>query len=117
VFAGEADAWKLTLSPDVSPVHEGVTVHRAMAKLDPVVVQHMFIERLLPGAQVTTETDAKKALGAGGQLALIVRPMSIEQIAHVDELGQTLPAHSTAIYPPMANGLVSYFIDPDEDLV
>ncbi|MBL0214537.1 MAG: DUF1015 family protein [Myxococcales bacterium] len=117
VFAGEPDAWKLTLSPEVSPVHEGVTVHRSMAKLDPVVVEHMFLRRLLPGAQVATDTDAKRALGAGGQLTLIVRAMSIEQIAHVDEIGQTLPSHSTAIFPPLANGLVSLVIDPDEDLV
>jgi hypothetical protein len=28
-----------------------------------------------------------------------------------------LPAGSTAIYPPLANGIVSMVIDPDEDLV
>ena len=33
VFAGEADAWKLTLSPDVSPIAEGVAVDRALQKL------------------------------------------------------------------------------------
>lgn len=117
VFTGETDAWKLTLSPDISPVHEGAVVHRAMAKLDPVVIEHMFVQKFLAGAQITTEPDAKKALGAGGQLTLIVRPMSIEQIAHVDEQGQLLPAGSTAIYPALANGLVSMIIDPDEDLV
>lgn len=117
VFAGEPDAWKLTLSPDISPVHEGVAVDRAMAKLDPVVIEHLFVRKLLPGAQVTTDTDVKQALAAGGQLALIVRPLSIEQIAHVDELGQMLPAGSTAIHPPLANGIVSMIIDPDEDLV
>ncbi len=117
VFAGEADAWKLTLSPDVSLLHEGAVVHRAMAKLDPVVIEHMFVQKFLAGAQVTTDTDAKKALAAGGALTLIVRPMSIDQIAQVDEHSQLLPAGSTAIYPPLANGLVSMVIDPDEDLV
>ncbi len=117
VFSGEADAWKLTLSPDISPVHEGAVVHRTMAKLDPVVIEHMFVQKFLAGAQVTTDTDAKKALAAGGQLTLIVRPMSIDQIAHVDEQSQLLPAGSTAIYPPLANGIVSMIIDPDEDLV
>lgn len=117
VFSGEADAWKLTLSPDISPVHEGAVVHRTMAKLDPVVIEHMFVQKFLAGAQVTTDTDAKKALAAGGQLTLIVRPMSIDQIAHVDEQSQLLPAGSTAIYPPLANGIVTMIIDPDEDLV
>ena len=117
VFAGEADAWKLTLSPDVSPVHEGAVVHRDMAKLDPVVIEHMFVQKFLTGAQITTEPDAAKALAAGGQLTLIVRPMSIAQIAYVDEQNQLLPAGSTAIHPPLANGIVSMVIDPDEDLV
>ncbi|CAN5922713.1 hypothetical protein BH11MYX3_BH11MYX3_35810 [soil metagenome] len=117
VFAGEPDAWKLTLSPEVSPVHEGVTVHRAMAKHEPVVLDGLFINRLLPGAQVTTDTDAKRALDAGGQITVIVRAMSIAEIAHVDDLGQTLPPHSTAIFPPLANGLVSNVIDPNEELV
>lgn len=120
VFAGDPDAWKLTLSPDVSPLNEGVTVHRALQKLDPIVIQHLFVERVLPGAQVTTETDAQRALAAvegGASLALIVRPLGVEQIAHVDELGQLLPAGSTAFHPPIAAGLVSLVIERDEDLV
>ncbi len=117
VFAGEPDAWKLTLSPEVSPVHEGVTVHRAMAKHEPVVLEGLFISRLLPGAKVTTDTDAKRALEAGGQITVIVRAMSIAEIAHVDDLGQTLPPHSTAIFPPLANGLVSNVIDSNEEVV
>ena len=120
VFAGEADACKLTLSPDVSPIAEGVAVDRALQKLDPVVVDHLFIERHLPGAQIATEIDAKlalAALGTGANVTLILRPLSVEQIAHVDELGQLLPAHSTAFYPPLAPGLVGLVIDPDEDLV
>lgn len=117
VFSGEADAWKLTLSPDISPVHEGVAIDRALAKFDPVVIEHLFVRKFLPGAQVTTSTDAKQALAGGGQVTLIVRPLSIEQIAHVDELNHLLPAGSTAIHPPLAQGLVSLVIDPDEDLV
>lgn len=119
VFAGEADAWKLTLSPEVSPINEGVKVDRALQKLDPIVVEHLFVERLLPGAQVTTEVDARRAisaLGSGANVALITRPLTVEQIAHVDEVGQLLPAQSTAFHPPIAAGLVSLIIDPDEDL-
>lgn len=120
VFAGEPDAWKLTLSPDVSPIAEGVNVHRALQKLDPVVVEHLFIERHLGGGQVSTDIDAKVALAqltTGANVAIIMRPLSVEQIAHVDELEQLLPAQSTAFYPPIAPGLVSLVIDPDEDLV
>lgn len=119
VFAGDADAWKLTLSPEVSPIAEGVKVDRALQKLDPIVVEHLFVERHLAGAQVTTEVDVRKAiaaLGAGANLVLITRPLTVEQIAHVDELGQLLPAQSTAFHPPMAAGLVSLIINPDEDL-
>jgi uncharacterized protein (DUF1015 family) len=116
VFAGDADAYKLTLSPDISPVHEGAAVDRALAKMDPVVADFLFVQKLLPGAQVTSDTDAKKALAAGGDITLIMRPLSITQIAHVDELNQTLPPDSTSIYPSLAPGLVSFLIDPDEDL-
>lgn len=120
VFAGEPDAWKLTLSPEVSPIAEGVAVDRALQKLDPIVVEYLVIERHLKGAQVSTETDAQVALAAlekGANVALIMRPLSVDQIAHVDELGQLLPAQSTAFHPPILGGLVSLVIDPDEDLV
>lgn len=119
VFAGDADAYKLTLSPEISPIAEGITVHRALQKYDPIVVQQLFVERHLPGAQVTTDTDAARALaalGKGAAAALLVRPLTLEQIAHVDELGQQLPPQSTALHPAVAAGLVSLVIDPDEDL-
>lgn len=119
VFAGDADAYKLTLSPDVSPAHEGVSLDRAIAKLDPSVVEHLFVRRHLASATVTTEPDAVQALAtltSGADLVLLVRPTTIEQIAHVDELSQTLPPSSTAIFPPPAQ-LVAMVIDPDEDLV
>ncbi|MBL9020004.1 MAG: DUF1015 family protein [Myxococcales bacterium] len=119
VFAGDADAYKLTLSPDVSPVHEGVAVDRALAKLDPNVVEHMFVRRHLASATITSEPDAKQALaalGSGAELVLLVRPTSIEQRVHVDELNQTLPPSSTTLYPAPAQ-LVAMIIDPDEEMV
>jgi hypothetical protein len=119
VFAGDADAYKLTLSPEVSPIAEGITVHRALQKYDPVIVQQLFVERHLPGAQVATDTDAGRALaalGKGAAVALLVRPLALDQIAHVDELAQLLPPASTALHPAVAAGLVSLVIDPDEDL-
>jgi hypothetical protein len=120
VFANDPDAWKLTLKPDVSPVAEGVAVDRAIQRLDPIAIQHMFLERVTPGAQVTTEIDAGAALGAlgaGADAVLVTRPVSIAQITHVDQLGQLLPPGSTAFHPPIAPGLISMVIDPDEDLV
>lgn len=125
VFANEADAWKLTLKPDVSPAAEGVAVDRAIQKLDPIAIQHMFLDRVMPKAQVTTDTDAQAALaalgggggGAGADAVLVTRPVSVAQIAHVADLGQLLPPGSTAFHPSLAPGLVSMVIDPDEDLV
>ncbi|MEJ7601412.1 MAG: DUF1015 family protein [Kofleriaceae bacterium] len=119
-FAGDPDAWKLTLSPDVSPYAEGVVVHRALQKLDPVVVDNLFIARTMPGLELATDIDPGAALATldeGARAVILMRPLSVEQIAHVDELGHLLPAGSTAFHPPIANGLVSFAIDPDEDLV
>lgn len=119
VFAGEPDAWKLTLSPDVSPTAEGITIHRALQRYEPIVVEQLFLARALPGAQATTEHDAARvvaAVGQGAELGVIVRPVTVEQIAHVTDLGQTLPAGSTSFRPALAN-LVALPIDPDEDLV
>lgn len=120
VWPGESDAWKLTLSPDISPVAEGVQVHRALQKLDPVVADQLFLDRAMPGAQREFVVSAEAALAARSEAAtavVIMRPLTVEQISHVVDLGQVLPAGSTAFHPPLANGLVSAVIDPDEDLV
>lgn len=117
VFAGEPDAYKLTLSPEVSPVAEGVSIDRALQKLEPVVLQYLIIERAFPGATTETSTDAAAALQSGADCVLITRPLSVEAIAHVDELGGMLPAGSTAFHPPILPNLVGLVIDPDEDLV
>lgn len=119
LFAGDADAWKLTLKLDVSPVGEGVQVHRAIQKLDPVVVEHMFLERVLHAAASTTELDASgviKAVANGAGVGMILRPLALEHVLHADELGALLPFGSTAFHPPLAN-LIAYVVDPDEDLV
>lgn len=118
-FAGDADAWKLTLKPDVSPVGEGVAVHRALQKYDPIALEHMFLARSTPGAVTVTERSAAAvhaAVADGAQLGIIMRPLTLEQIIHADELGALLPFGSTAFVPELAN-LVSLFVDPDEDLV
>jgi uncharacterized protein (DUF1015 family) len=120
VWTGEPDAWKLTLSPDVSPVAEGVQVHRALQKLDPIVADQLFLDRAMPGAQREFAVSAEAALAAKpetGDAVVIMRPLTVEQINHVVDLGQVLPAGSTAFHPPLAHGLVSAIVDPDEDLV
>lgn len=121
VFAGTADAYKLTLSPDVSPFSEGAAPHRALQKLDPVVADGLFVARAFPAtASVTTDVDVERAIAAldtGASAIVVMRPLSVEQIAHVDELGQLLPPGSTAFHPPIAPGLIAMPIDPDEDLV
>jgi uncharacterized protein (DUF1015 family) len=120
VFGGTADAYKLTLSPDVSPFSEGAAPHRALQKLDPVVSDNLFVARAMPGVELATEVDLEAAVAAldtGASALIIMRPLSVEQIAHVDELGQLLPAGSTAFFPAIAPGLVTMAIDPDEDLV
>jgi uncharacterized protein (DUF1015 family) len=122
VWHGEPDAWKLTLSPDISPVAEGIQVHRGLQKLDPIVADHLFLDRAMPGAQRESVISAEAALAARPDAAaasavVIMRPLTVEQISHVVDLGQVLPAGSTAFAPPLAHGLVSAVIDPDEDLV
>ncbi len=119
IFAGDADAWKLTLKPDVSPVNEGVAVHRAIQKLDPVVVEHMFLDKVLHTAASTTALDAAgvvKAVENGAAVGMVMRPLPLEQVVHADELGALLPFGSTAFHPPLAS-LLAFVIDPDEDLV
>ena len=116
-WAGEPDAWKLTLSPEVSPLAEGLQVHRAIQKLDPIVADQLFLDRAMPGAKREPVTSGEAALAAKADAVVIMRPLTVEQISHVVDLGQVLPAGSTAFHPPIVAGLVSAVIDPDEDLV
>lgn len=116
-WAGEPDAWKLTLSPDVSPSTEGVQVHRALQKLDPVITDSLFVARTMPGATLETATQLEGATLAAGDATITMRPLGLEQVSHAIELGQVLPASSTAFLPALAPGLIGAVIDPDEDLV
>lgn len=119
VFANEPDGWKLTLSPDISPVNEGINTDRAVAKLDPFVIEQLFVAKHLGGGTSVPERDSEAALaalGKGANVVLIMRPLTMQQITHVDELNARLPASSTAFHPPIAQGLVSFVVDPDEDV-
>jgi uncharacterized protein (DUF1015 family) len=118
VFAGDPDAYKLTLSPDVSPANEGISVHRGIQKLDPVAIDLMFRPRALPDTTVTFETDhaaVLAAVGKGAPAAIITRPVPLDQVIHADELGALLPMGSTGFYPRIAPG-IAMLIDPSEDL-
>jgi len=116
VWPSEPDAWKLTLSPDVSPISEGVQVHRALQKLDPIVADLLFVERAMPGAKLEPLPAGDDPLAAKADAVVIMRALTVEQITHVADIGQVLPAGSTAFHPQLAP-LVSGVIDPDEDLV
>lgn len=113
---GEPDAYKLTLSPDVSVVGEGVAVHRALQKLDPVVVDAFFAPRYLPGATLAATTDLAAALASDADAVIAMRPVPLDQILHTDELAQRLPVEATAFLPALAE-IVALSVDPDEDLV
>jgi uncharacterized protein (DUF1015 family) len=116
-WAGEPDAWKLTLSPDVSPINEGVQVHRALQRLLPIVADQMFVERAMPGAKVEVLSGGDDPLAAKADAVLVMQPMTVEQINHLADIGQIVPTGSTAFHPRLASALVSSVIDPDEDLV
>jgi uncharacterized protein (DUF1015 family) len=117
VWAGEPDAWKLTLSPDISPVNAGVAVNRALQRLEPIVADQLFVERAMPGARLEHHASTEEALAAKADAVMIMRPLTVEQISHIVELGEVLPAGSTAFAPRLAPGIVSAIVDPDEDLV
>ncbi len=118
IFAGDPDAWKLTLKPGVSPVSDGTQVHRAIQKLDPVVVDHVFLAKVLHTGSSTNEIDdaaVVTAVANGAAVGIVMRPLLLDQVVHADELGALLPFGSTAFHPPLAN-LIAFVIDPDEDL-
>jgi hypothetical protein len=99
-------------------VGEGVEVNRTIQRYEPVVVEHMFLRRVLQ-TSATTSTDAQGVLDAvkdGAAVGIIVRPLPLNEVLHADELGALLPFGSTAFHPPLAM-LLAYVVDPDEDLV
>ncbi|MCX5748341.1 MAG: DUF1015 family protein, partial [Proteobacteria bacterium] len=118
-FKGDADAYKLTLSPDVSLTRQGVPVHRGLQKMDPVVVEHGFRPLLGEAVTFTIELDAGKALAAvagDADAAIITRAVPLDQLIHVDELGELLPAGSTGLAPAISSNL-GMLVSPDDDLI
>lgn len=118
-FAGDPDAYKLTLSPDVSPAALGTNIHRAIQKYDSVIVEHVFRAKAAPSGTWQTRLDAAAVIAdvaGGASLGLVLRPLSIDQISRTNDLGTLLPFGSTSFHPQVAR-LVTYVVDPDEDLL
>ena len=115
-WRGEPDAWKLTLSPEVSLINEGVQVHRALQRLVPIVADQMFAERVLTGAKVEALAGGDDPLAAKADAVVVMQPLSVEQINHIADIGQVVPTGSSAFHPRLAQGLVAAVIDPDEDV-
>ena len=57
-FAADKDAWKLTLSPDVTPTALGISVHRALQKYDPIVFEQVFLASRCKGTLIDFVPDA-----------------------------------------------------------
>jgi hypothetical protein len=120
IFAGSADAYKLTLSPDVSPASLGGAIHRAVQKYEPVIVTHVFGAHVAPKATWQTALDPNEVVaavtGGGAALGVVMRPLSVDLVIRADEAGALLPFGSTAVHPQVAR-LITYIVDQDEDLV
>src|SRR5580704_6574178 len=118
-FPGDPDAYKLTLSPDVSPTALGANIDRGIQKYDPVIVDHVFRPKAAPGGTWQTALDPAAVIAAvadGASIGLVMKPLSVEQIAHAAERGALLPFGSTAFHPEVAR-VITYIVDPDEDVV
>jgi uncharacterized protein (DUF1015 family) len=116
-WRGEPDAWKLTLSPEVSPINEGVQVHRALQRLAPIVADQMFVERVLTGAKVEALPGGDDPFAAKADAVIVLQPLTVEQINHVASIGEVMPTGSSSFHPRLAQGLIAAVIDPDEDVV
>lgn len=140
-FAGLPDVWLLTLLPAIAPREEGVVGHPAVTRLDPIVIEELFLRRVLgkpalpstppaasttdsaepgewPVAVVHTATHALAALTAKtAWMAVLARPLPMQQVVHVADLGQELPPHSTHFFPPLLGGLAMLRLTADEDLM
>jgi uncharacterized protein (DUF1015 family) len=129
VFAGDADAWQLTLDPHVNPAAVGLVGHPAVLRLDVTLLHGLVLDRILGITQAAQEAqtnlryvkDTGKALddiAAGrGQIAFLLNPGRVETVRQVADAGQVMPQKSTFFYPKLASGIVMARVDPDEDLV
>jgi uncharacterized protein (DUF1015 family) len=70
--------------------------------------------------RVTWVHDASSALAALASghvwMAVLTRPLPMQHVVHVADLGQELPPLSTHFYPPVLGGLAMLRLTADEDL-
>ena len=106
LFPDDPDAWRLRLLPGISV---------GGAKIDTVVLENLFIPRVVPGAQARSvvEPSTVTRAVADGAIGLIMRPTALEHALRAEESGELLPFGSTAFLPPLAR-LVTFLIDPNE---
>ncbi len=126
-FPGDTDAWRLTLDAHVNPQSLGVAGTPMVAKLPVSVLHGLIFDRILGlapdahagGLNVRHTSDADQALAAlpRSQAAFILPPPSADTLLNVTALGDTLPPRASWLHPPLAPGIVTSTIDPDEDLL
>jgi len=109
LFPDDPDAWRLKLLPDVAV--------EAGQRIDPVVLEQVFLTKVVPGAQARSVLEPSTVIKAvdDGAVGLIMRPLSLEHVLRADETGELLPFGSTGFCPALAR-LVTHVIDPAEQL-
>jgi uncharacterized protein (DUF1015 family) len=75
-FPGSPDVWQLTMLPAVNPRDEGVEGHPLVTRLDPWVIEELFLRRVLgkPGAAVVTATPSPPAAAVAAPAAAPIAP-------------------------------------------
>jgi uncharacterized protein (DUF1015 family) len=89
-FPGSADLWQLTLLPAVNPRDEGVVGHPAVTRLDPWVIQELFLRRVLG------KPEAAAAAFPPAAAAAPMVSVSVEGAAAVAPVAATLAAAAVA---------------------
>ena len=109
LFPDDPDAWLLKLLP--------AHFHTGAQMIDPVVVEEVFLGKVVPGSQPRSVLEVSTVIKAvdDGAVGLILRPIKLEHILRAEETGKLLPFGSTAFCPALAR-LVTYVIDPAETL-
>lgn len=109
-FPGSPDVWQLTLLPAVSPRDEGVVGHPAVTKLDPWVIEELFIKRTLgkpdavaPAGIASTVAAAPVAAPAAAPVAAAVAPAGApEGAAAPSEVAPAAAPAAVATAPAVA---------------
>lgn len=92
-FPGSPDVWQLSLLPAVSPRDEGIVGHPAVTKLDPWVIEELFIKRVLGKPEATAVAPA--AASAAPAAAPPAAPAGAPEAA-------AAPSEATAAAAPAA---------------